>query len=141
MNDMIRPADLIGKGVPYHDELPVTYSKARITKTGDGLSEALDLAPLHVPLGANVVILLTAKAVSHEYDKVRVGRGADAMELDEFIETTVFAATSAQFIDPDLVAAALHDHAERVKEERANRERAEREAHGEFALDFDDDDD
>lgn len=133
-NRLVRPSELKEIDSTTYDDLPVTEARTKITRAGDGLSEALRLAPVHVPIGAQVVILMIAEATAHQHARRKEGRGADAVELDEYVETATLEARAATFIDPDLVSDVLSLHMQRVEEARARAEAEKREAAGEFSL-------
>ena len=132
--DAIKPSDLEGESIPDHDGLPVTRTAAIIQKTGDGLSESMGMAPIHIPVGEHVLVLIVAKAKGHKYERVVEGTGKNAETLDEFTETLVLDAESALFLDPDLVGEIVSEHLARVAMARAEAEARKRAAKGEFQL-------
>lgn len=118
----IKPSDLEGEPIPDHDGLPVTSTVAAIMKTGDGLSESMGMAPIHIPVGEHVLVLIVAKARGHKYERTIEGTGKDVKTLDEFTETLVLDAESALFLDPDLVGAIVSEHLSRVAKSRSDAE-------------------
>ena len=129
-----RLSELRAEPIPDHDGFPVTSTVAKITKTGDGLSEAMAMAPIHVPVGTRVMIVIPAMAVEHKYKQATAGTGKDKITLDEWVETTVFEAQGATFVDADLVSGVVDEHMERVADERHRIEQERRAAKGEFPL-------
>ena len=127
----VRPSIIENEPVPDHDGVPVTGTRASLTGAGDGLSESLTLAPIHLPMGKRVMVIVPAEIVSHEYDFVKDGKE----RIDgEYVETAVLKADGALLVDPDLVRDVVNAHMERIKEARVEADRARREAKGEFQL-------
>ena len=125
---------LRAEAIPDHDGFPVTTTAAKITKTGDGLSEAMAMAPIHVPVGTRVMIVVPAVAVEHKYKQATEGTGKNKITLDEWVETTVFEAQGATFVDADLVSDVVDSHMTRVADARHAAEQQRRADKGEFPL-------
>ena len=132
----LRPSTLAGKSLGEHDGLPITASTGTITGLAGGFSETAALDKIHVPVGSKVIALVVMTADSHEYDRVKEGRGKEAVLLDEFVENTVYKGESVLLIDPDDVEELVAKHQARIAEARAEAERQAKEAKGEFSLPF-----
>jgi hypothetical protein len=132
----LRPSTLAGIPLGDHDGLPITDSSGSITGLQGGFSETASLDKIHVPVGSRVIGLIVMVADSHEYDRVKDGRGKDAVMLDEFVENTVYKGESVLLIDPDDVEELVTKHEARIAEARAEAEAAAKEAKGEFFLPF-----
>lgn len=130
------PSELAIVPIPDYEGLPVTQVKTKITKTGDGLSESMSIAPIHIPSEDYVVVVIYAKATKHDHVRATDGTGKDKITLDEFVETVTLQAEGAFLIDPDLVAGPVVKHQQRVAEMREQIAREKREAKGEFGLPF-----
>ena len=135
----LRPSTLAGISLGNHDDLPITDSTGSITGLDGGFSETAKLDKIHVPVGSRVIGLIVLEAVSHEYDKVKDGRGANAITLDEFVENTVYKGESVLLIDPDDVEDLVTKHEERIAAARLDAKRQAKAAKGEFELPFADD--
>lgn len=127
----IRPSELEGIPLGEHEGKPITGVAAKITGAGDGLSESLNLSPVHLPMGGKGFALVPYEVVSHEYDFPKTGK--DRVE-DEMLETAVIKAEGCLLLDPDLVRDVAAQHRLRIEDARAAAEKAKREAKGEFEL-------
>jgi hypothetical protein len=130
----VYPTALQAIPIPDYEGLPVTATAAKITKTGDGLSQSLRMAPLHVPSETKVMVLVYAKATHHDHHRVTEGTGKDKEVMEEFVEVVTLEAEGALLIDPDLVGSIVTEHQQRVAEALFAAEREKREAKGEFEL-------
>lgn len=128
------PSALEAVEIPDYEGLPVTATQAKITKTGDGLSQSMAMNPMHVPSESKVMVLVYGKATHHDHTRVTEGTGKSKSVIDEFVETVTLEAEGALLIDPDMVSDIVMEHQKRVVEARAQAERERREAKGEFEL-------
>jgi uncharacterized small protein (DUF1192 family) len=135
-DEPVKPSDLEQIAIPDHDGLPITQTLAKITRTGDGLSESMSLTPIHIPVETKVMVLVPAIAKGHGYKRVTEGKGEDKHVIDEFAETVTLEATGALLLDPDLVKTIVTEHMDRIGAARAEAERLKKEAKGEFSLPF-----
>lgn len=130
----IHPSELEGKPLGKHDGVKVTDVSAKIA-VGDVIKETMKISPIHIPMGARVMVLVPARCVSHEYDFITEGRGAKAVELaDEYQETALLKAEAVILLDPDLVQEVVDAHMARVIEARAAAREDERRTRGEGTL-------
>jgi hypothetical protein len=132
----LRPSTLAGIPLGDHDGLPITTSSESIAGLNGGYSETAALDKIHIPVGSMCIGLIVMKAESHEYDRVKEGRGQKATILEEFVENTVFKGQSVLLIDPDDVEELVTKHEARIAEARAEAEAKAKEAKGEFSLPF-----
>lgn len=130
----LRPSTLAGIPLGDHDGLPITQSTGSITGLDGGFSETASLDKIHIPVKSRVIALVVLEAVSHEYDRIKEGRGANAVSLEEFIENTVYKGESALLIDPDDVEELVQKHEARVAEARALAAQEARAVRGENTL-------
>jgi hypothetical protein len=59
-----------GSGMPEFEGKPVAASGIRITRAGDGLSEAMNLDPTELPHGAEVYIVLKGEVARVSHDPI-----------------------------------------------------------------------
>lgn len=88
--------------LPMFEDDPVSEARVKITRAGDGLSEALKLLPIAQHIGAESYFVLrtVVKAVDHREDKHgRLVRThiAETIEIAETDETTAKAAMAKAF--------------------------------------------
>jgi hypothetical protein len=119
-------------GIPLgdHDGLPITQSTASIHGLEGGFAETAALDKIHVPVRNRVIGIIVLEAESHEYDRIKEGRGKDAEILEEFVENTVYKGESLFLIDPDDLQDLVLKHQARVTEARVEAERLAQEAKG-----------
>jgi hypothetical protein len=134
LEDYASPSELEAQEIPDHDGMPVTMTVADLTKCGDGLSESMGIAPVHVPVESRVMVLVYATAKGHNYKRITEGSGKDAYPIEEFCETLKLEADGCLFIDPELGADMVAKHMAKVKKARSDAEAAKRAARGEAQL-------
>ncbi len=119
--------------LPTFDGHDVTEHKVKITKAGDGLSEALQLNGLDIQAGRTYDIVLRVTAGGATFKPVKAGdEGGDYQRIDNLV------AQSATVVDSDLIAEVLDAHEAEVAEAR---QKAKEEKEGIKRLEFDDDED
>lgn len=115
------------------DGHPVTERKVKITKAGDGLSEALQLHGLDIQAGQTYDIVLRVKAGGATFKPVKAGdEDGDYQRIDNLV------AQSATVVSSEVVAEVLDEHEAKIAEAR---EQAKEAREGIKRLGFDDEDD
>lgn len=119
-----------------HNGLPILAKKIKITRTGDGLSQAMTITPVEVKDASEHYISMRVRQSRTYYDNVFSKDDPD--ELIGYDEVIQFAAQAAVFDDrPDAaeqVTAMEERLAEKARKEAAEAERKKKEARGEFQL-------
>ena len=119
-----------------HNGLPILAKKIKVTKTGDGLSQAMTIIPVDVKDGSEHYVSMRLRHTRTYHDNVFSKDNPD--ELVGFEEVIQFSAQAAVFDDrPDAAeqVTAMEERLEaKAKKEAAEAERRKREAKGEFQL-------
>lgn len=84
----------------------VLRTSIKITNAGDGLSNAMAIAPQELDLGSTVYVILKCEVASHEYDPIK---DTDALELAQVLK-----AGDSTLADKDLVAHLIQEQADRI---------------------------
>ena len=122
------------EGLGDFEGTPVEGVKIIVTRAGDGLSEAMPVAPLVLHSGDTGYIVLKFKATKIRFDPRKPRK--DELEEDMGVDRVqVLEAQAAAFIDEDLVGDTLSKMAERIAAYRAEQKRKADEAKGIFTLD------
>jgi hypothetical protein len=87
---------------------PVTGSTVAIRNTGDGLSAALAVEPVELPLQGTVHVVLECEVEKHRYDPVK--------DTSDYILVNMLKAGRATLVDRDLVEKYLDDQQRRIDE-------------------------
>lgn len=97
----------------------VQSTVVKITKAGDGLSEALSIEPVNLPINGKVYVLLECEVEQHAHKRVRTrGRNAAVVpNLVQLIQT--LEAQTVTLVDADLAKAPIEAQRQRIAEARA----------------------
>lgn len=119
--------------LPTFDGHDVTERKVKITKAGDGLSEALQLHGLDIQAGKTYDLVLRVTAGGATFKPVKAGdEDGEYQRIDNLV------AQSATVVDSDLVSEVLDAHEAELAEAKR---KAKEEREGIKRLEFDDDED
>lgn len=66
----------MGEPLTDYEGHPVIGAAVQIRNTGDGLSEAMAVAPEKLPLGTTIHVVLECEVEKHRYDPIKDGGGA-----------------------------------------------------------------
>lgn len=87
---------------------PVTGATVAIRNTGDGLSAALGVEPVELPLKGTVHVVLECEVEKHRYDPIK--------DSDSYQLVNMLKAGRAVIVDRDLVEKYLDDQERRIDE-------------------------
>lgn len=100
--------------------------KIIVTRAGDGLSEAMPIAPMILHHEQEGYIVLKFRTTKIRFDPRKDDTGVDRVQILE--------ASAAAFIDEDLVGATLSEMQERIRAYQAAQKKQRDEAKGIFTL-------
>lgn len=83
-----------------------------VRNAGDGLSEAMGIDPVELPIGSKVVLVLECEVKAHDYERIP---NTKALVLKQVLK-----AGTATLIDAELVQAALVEQRERIDKAKAD---------------------
>lgn len=114
---------------------PVERVKIIVTKTGDGLSEAMEVEPHILTQGDTGFVVLAFKTSKIRFDLTK-RKGEDEDEGPITVDRIqILEATGATFVDRDLVGDVVDKMRQRIAELRAEEARRKAEERGEFSFD------
>lgn len=90
----------------------VSSSTVSIRNTGDGLSHAMEVDPIELPVGSTVHVVLECEVEKHRHEPATRG------QYDELTLVNMLVAGRATIVDAALVQAHLDKQAERIKQHR-----------------------
>lgn len=107
--------------LPDYEGREVVHSSMKITRAGDGLSEALQLAPVALHHGESVCVVLRGKVIDVQHPQLK---STDEDE-DRLVRKHILQTEEITIVDEDDVQAALNQAAEKLatlRDEAAGRE-------------------
>lgn len=117
-------------GLPKYEGREVVHSSMKITRAGDGLSEALQLAPVALHHDDEVFVVLKGRVIDVQHPKLK---STDSDE-DRLVRKHVVQTEEITIVDEADVQGALNQAAERLatlRDEAAGREPLPGMKHGE----------
>lgn len=82
--------------------LPIVAMKMIINKTGDGLSKAVDIDPVVIPIDDEPIVAVRLRKTKDRFDAVREG-GTTSGRTIGYTHVQVFDAVGSTFVDDDEV--------------------------------------
>ena len=72
-----------------YDGRPILGSQMSIRNTGDGLSQALSVAPVHEPIGSKLYVVLEVEVEKHRHDPIKDTDGLTLVHMTKAKRATL----------------------------------------------------